>query len=95
MVGGAAPKPPKFLRFAVVEDDGTILRTFVRTLAVQCGRVVCLPEHVEQFFIRNFRRVKLDLCDFGVACIAGSNLHVGRVWCLAAREAAGDGDDAW
>ena len=32
--------------------------------------------------------------DFGVAGVARANLFVGRVWCLATREAAGDGNDS-
>ena len=53
-----------------------------------------LPEHVEQLFIGNFRRIKLNLRDFGVAGVTSANLFVSRVCSVAARKTAGDGDDA-
>src|SRR5271156_5497134 len=64
------------LRFGVVEDHRTILRTRVVALAVVRGRVVRLPEYLQQFLIGDHRRVVGDLDRLGVSSRAGANLAV-------------------
>jgi hypothetical protein len=53
---------------------------FVRALAVQGGRVVRLPEDFEQLVVGDFRGVKFDFRDLGVAGRLGADLLVGRIF---------------
>ena len=56
-----------FLLGIVVENDGTVLRAFVRSLAVGRRGVVGGPKGVEQFGVRNFVGIKGDEDGFGMA----------------------------
>ena len=69
-----------FCSSSAVKDDGTVGRALVRALAVQRGRVVRLPEHVQQVGVGNFCRVKLNLRHLGVAGGLGANLFVSGIW---------------
>ena len=84
----------QFLRFAVIKDEGAVLRALVRALAIERGWIMRLPENVEQLLVGDSGRVKFDLGHLGVAGGAGAYLFVGRAGGVAAGKAAGDGFDA-
>ena len=66
----------------------------VVALAHALGRVVVLPEGLEQLLVRDLRRVVGDQHDLGVAGPAGADLLVGRVRGVAAGIADGRRHDA-
>src|SRR5437773_2028776 len=68
----------------VGEDDRAVLVTEVGALAVECRRVVHVPEGVEQLRVRDPGRVVRDLDGFGVPGAARANLLVGHVVDVAA-----------
>ena len=68
------------LHFIVVKNATAILRTRVTELPVRHRGVDVVPEHVEQFFIRNLTGVINDLHRFGVTSPACRNLLIGRVF---------------
>jgi len=92
--GGLGLLRGELLRRVVVEDDGTVLRAFIRALAVEGGGVVGLPEDAEEFGVGNFGGVKGDLGHLGVAGVAAADVGVGGVAGVAAGKAAGHGVDA-
>jgi hypothetical protein len=61
------------LLWGVVENDRTVLRSDVGALAVRCGRVVRVPEDVQQFRVGDHGRVESDLDDLGVPGCAGAD----------------------
>jgi len=77
----------------MVEDDGAVLCTFIRALAVERGGVVRLPEDAEKLVEGNPSRVKNDLRDLRMAGGAFADLMIGGILSLAAGKAAGDGND--
>jgi hypothetical protein len=83
----------QLLHFVAIKDDGAIGRAHVRALAVQRGRVVCLPENVQELCIGNLRRIEFNLRHFGMAGGFGANLFVGGIGRAAAGKTAGDGND--
>src|SRR3989442_11052432 len=84
----------RLLRGGVEEDRRAVLRADVGALAVQLGRVVVLPEHVEQLLVGDARRVVLHLHGPGVAGAPGEDDVAGRVRGGPARTAAGGRGDA-
>src|SRR5580693_9566951 len=71
------------------ENRGAVLRAEVRSLAVHLRGIVCLPEHVEQFFVTHLRGIKRDLYHFRVAGFIGAHVLVGRILRMPAAVAYG------
>ena len=67
-----------FLLRVLEENCRAVLSADVRALAIQCRRVMALPEHIEQFVVGNLRRVERHLHDFGVSAATAANVFVGR-----------------
>src|SRR5665213_2756385 len=66
------------LLFVAVQDNGAIGRAFVRPLPVEGSGVVCLPEHLQYFGVRNTSGIKLNFGDLGMAGGFGAYFAVGR-----------------
>ena len=78
-----------------MEEDGlAILVADVRSLAVQRGRVVIIPEDFEQVVIADDFRIEGDFDHFGVAGAIRANVLIGGVIQLAAGIAYLRGSDA-
>ena len=78
----------------VIEDGGPVLGADIIALAVEGGRVVEVPEPIENFLVGDFLWVENDLDDFGMAGGAEANFVIGWVFDGSAHEPGGDGDDA-
>src|SRR5258706_4744412 len=76
------------------EDRGAVLRPDVVALAHPLGRVVVLPEDLEELLVRALRRVVGDEDGLGVAGSAAADLAVVRVRRLATDIADGGADHA-
>jgi len=63
----------------MVEDDGAVIRPDVRSLAVFLGRVVDVPEYLEELVIRDDPGVEFDPDSLCVAGRTGADLLVCRV----------------
>src|SRR6266568_441387 len=61
-----------------VEDRRAVLGAHVRALAVHLGRVVVLPEDVQELLVGDLGGVELDLDRLGMAAAAAADLLVGR-----------------
>src|SRR6266545_836998 len=72
------------LFLVMVEDGGAILCPSVRALTVQRGGVMDGEEHVQQIPVGNDIRVKVDLHNFSMTCIAIANGAIGGVVHVAA-----------
>jgi len=70
------------------------LRPVVGALGIHGGRVMGLPEGVDQLLVGNHLGIVLDLDDLRVAGVAGADLLVGWILLCAPRIAAGDRLDA-
>src|ERR1700730_5546670 len=68
----------------MVEDDRTILRADVRTLAVQRGGIVVRPENIEELLVAHERWIELDLHHFGMASLVRAHVFVSRILCCTA-----------
>jgi hypothetical protein len=79
-----------FLFRRVVKNHGAILRTDIRPLAIASRRIVVTPEDIKERVIGDFRRIKSDLNDFGMAGFVATNILVGRIFRLSS-SIAGDG----
>src|SRR5690606_13143757 len=64
-------------------DGRAILRADVRTLAIECGRVVDGEEDFQQFAEGDNRRVIGKAYDLGMACVAAAHLAIGWVGHMA------------
>jgi hypothetical protein len=64
----------------MIKDDGAILRSDVRTLAVQCHRVVVRPKNLEELFVADLRRIEFDFNDFSVACFVRADIFVAGIF---------------
>ena len=73
------------LRVAMDIDAGAVLRADIVALAHALGRVVRLPEHLEQGVVGDFRRVEHDEDHLIVPGAAGADVLVGRVGRVATR----------
>src|ERR1700683_3165642 len=71
-----------------------LLRAYVRSLAVQRGRVVTLPEDGEKLEVGNSARIKFHLDSFGVPRASAANILVSRILHRAAGVTGGHGSDA-
>ena len=78
-----------FLLLVVVEDSGTVLYALIRTLLIQCCWVVDGEENLQDFPIRDLRRIEAHLGRLRVAGLTRADLLVGRVDGSATR-VAGD-----
>src|SRR5882724_9443619 len=68
-----------------IEDGGTILRSLVRSLAIELGRIMRDgEEYAQDFAIGDLRRIEADLDRFGVAGFAAADLFVAGGRLLAA-----------
>src|SRR5205823_10667026 len=72
----------------------SILRPAIGTLRVSAGRIVRLPEEVQQLRVGNLRRIELDQHGFGVAGGPVGYFLVGRIRGLPAGVAYRRRDDA-
>lgn len=63
----------------MVEYDRTILGPAVRSLLIHRGRVVCLPEDIQDLLQGNDRRIKGDFDDLNVAGRLRAYLLIGRI----------------
>lgn len=79
----------------VVEDDGSVLRSYIRPLPVWCGWVVVLPKNAEQLIVGNARRIKLHLNHFGMAGPIRANIFVARVFQCSTRITDSRGRDSF
>ncbi len=61
------------------ENRGAVLRSVVRPLAVELGRVVTLKEGSEQLAIGNLFWIEFDLDCLGVARLVSADLLVARI----------------
>src|SRR5689334_18087705 len=68
----------------MIENRGAILLAEVRTLAVQLGWIVVLPENIEQIFIGNSGGIVINLDRFRMAGGIRANVFVRGVLHLAA-----------
>ena len=68
-----------FLLFIMLEDGAAVLRTYVITLSVEAGRVVCFPEHFQQLVIGDDRGIVNDLEGFRMTGGAGAYFLIGGV----------------
>jgi hypothetical protein len=68
-----------FLLFAVIEDGGTVLRAHVRTLPVQCRRVMYVEENLQDFPVRNLSRVEGHPDSFGMTGLSSADLLIGGI----------------
>src|SRR5450755_2204518 len=69
----------------VKKDRGAILRSIVRTLAVELGGIMVFPKHFQQLLVGKFRRIVLHFDCLGVAGAVAANILVGRIGKVAAR----------
>ena len=76
------------------QDDRAVLRASVGTLTIEGGRVMRLPEKIDDLFVGNLCRVVLYLHHLGMAGFAGPDFLVGRILGLPAGVAGHNGDDA-
>ncbi len=82
--------------FAVIADEDrcAVLRALVAKLAGRVDRVDIMPEHIEQLFVADARRIVFDLQRFIVAGASRRHLLVGRIDLGAAGITGGGGEDA-
>src|ERR671931_2490934 len=73
----------------MIENGGAILTAGVTELRVGRQRIDVAPEHIEQFFIADFRRIIDDLYRFRVARRSGADLFVSGIL-FSATGIAGD-----
>jgi hypothetical protein len=66
------------------ENDATVLRAGIGTLAIDLRRIVRVPKDVKQAFERNLRRIVLYFHHFGVAGTVSTHVFVGGIQHLAA-----------
>src|SRR5258708_2951542 len=63
----------------VEKDRRAVLRSIVRTLAVELGGVVVLPEHLEQFLVGEFCGIVIYFDRLGVAGAVAAHVLIGRI----------------
>ncbi len=67
------------LLLGCAENGRAVLLAHVPSLAIQAGRVVDLPEQLEELVIGHLRWIEGHPYRFGVACPASADLFVARV----------------
>lgn len=82
------------LGVAVVENDGSVLRAHIRALAIQGGRIVQIPEPIEDVVGGDFFGIKHQLNNFHVTGILCADLSIGGVGDEASHVAGDGGMDA-
>ena len=76
---------------SVKENDGTVLRSGVRALAIELRRIVRnREENFQQSAVSDFGGVIVDFNGLSVASFAGAYLLVAGIFCCAAGIARGD-----
>src|SRR2546430_2835763 len=73
-----------FLLRRMVKNDRAILRSNVRTLAIQGHRIVARPENIEELIVIDLGGVELHLDDLGVPGLIAANIFVSRIVLFAA-----------
>src|SRR5205085_7827823 len=68
-----------FLLVIVIKNNTAILGTYVISLPVKRGWVVCLPEYFQQFVVRDLLGIIHYLYTFCMAGVTGAYFFVGRV----------------
>src|SRR5579862_9368475 len=68
-----------FLLRSVKEDRRAVLRSIIRTLAVELGGIVVLPEHFEQFLVGELGGVVVHFDRLCVAGAVAAHILVGRI----------------
>src|SRR6185312_5427002 len=82
------------LLVVVIEDRRAVLRSYIRALAIEGGRVVVVPEDVEQRVVAHQRWIELDLDHFGVSGGVAAHFFVCGIGLRPAFIACGRGNDA-
>src|SRR5438445_1450862 len=77
------------------ENGRSVLRPAIGALRVSAGRIVRLPEEVQQLRVGNLRRIELDQHRLGVAGGPAAHFLVGRIRGLPAGVAYRRRDDTW
>ena len=77
-----------------IKNHRTILRAFVRALPVKRGRIMDLPEIIQQRLQRHLLRIIIHPHDFRVSGNARAHLFVSRIRTRPARVTADHGCDA-
>ncbi len=62
---------------AVEEDHRPVLCPDIRTLPIQLGWVVVVPEDTEQLIVRNLRRIKFHFHHFGTPGAIRARIIIG------------------
>src|SRR5690606_7109943 len=94
LVGVAAGQRQRVLVGVVAEDHRTVLGAHVVALAHALGRVVVLPEGLEQGLERHGGRLVDHQHHLGMAGLPGAHLAIGRVRSFAAGVTRGGGHHA-
>src|SRR5437870_397927 len=79
---------PMLFRFArgplllgrVIKNRRPVLGAYIRSLAVQRGGIVQLPEVVEQLVVGNLCRIEGDLNGLGVTCFVSTHVAVSGIF---------------
>jgi hypothetical protein len=74
----------RLLRLIVIEDRRAILRPHIRSLAIQCRRIMDGEEDAEQIAVREDGRVESNLNHLGVPGRPGADVTVARLFGLPA-----------
>lgn len=69
------------------EDAGAVLRADIRTLPIECCRVMVGKEKFDELLVSDFGGIELDQNRLGVTGFVGTNLLIGRIVDLAANVA--------
>src|SRR6266498_686894 len=77
----------------MIENDRTVLRSHVGSLAIQRGGIVRFPADGQKILVSNLAGIIGDLDHFGMAGLAGADIFIGWICRLAPGIAACDGLD--
>src|SRR5262249_10917834 len=69
----------RLLLRGVIEDHRAILRADVGPLPIRRGRIMAVPENVEQLLVGNTSRVVLDLDDLRVSGAITAHVAISRI----------------
>src|ERR1051325_1029558 len=64
----------------VVKDRRTVLRAHVRTLPVERGGIVIIPEYLQQVMVAENLRIIRDFNHFRVTSSIGADVLIGRIF---------------
>src|SRR4029453_17652710 len=77
------------LRFILIKNDGSILRSRIGALPVKRGGIVGLPKQIDDLSIGYFVWIVLYLNDFRMSRATRANILVSRIWNMPSRITAG------